>query len=179
MKKHSNKIAYLLIVAFLFTSCFKESRRCKEGVVFPLETQGGEGILAFYKDSKPWRVYGHYLEHLNEVETSYYGNTLTIGGRMDLDCKDVYIHQRFEFNFSNINSLGTYDLNLDSMNYCYLNTYGNNYYHAKSGHVTMTKVDTINKIVSGTFSFEFGSIANDEAPTVQISRGRFDAKFYN
>ena len=45
-----------------------------------------------------------------------------------------------------------------------------------NGNVTITKLDNVNKIVSGTFNF-VGKKSNGE--TVTITEGRFDKKFIN
>jgi hypothetical protein len=49
-------------------------------------------------------------------------------------------------------------------------------YFAESGKLTIIKLDIINKIVSGRFNF----LAKDTAGNrIQITNGRFDAKYLN
>lgn len=49
-------------------------------------------------------------------------------------------------------------------------------YSAHSGELNLTRLDTINKIVSGTFEF---NATNPEGKTVRVTAGRFDVKYKN
>ena len=44
------------------------------------------------------------------------------------------------------------------------------------GSVTISKLDTVNKIVSGRFEFEVKNV-DDQTETLKISRGRFDLRY--
>ena len=44
-----------------------------------------------------------------------------------------------------------------------------------TGMANVTKVDTINKIISGTFQFDAGSIYNSDV--IHVTEGRFDVKY--
>jgi hypothetical protein len=54
------------------------------------------------------------------------------------------------------------------------------YYYGYKGEVYFTKVDTINKIVSGTFSFTVGYLplqSSYPSDSVSVSKGRFDVHY--
>lgn len=95
-----------------------------------------------------------------------------------------------EFNIliRNMNATGTYQLNANTD--IYPNQSGSYAYYVKrkinplnewitsskyTGTVTITKRDTINHIVSGTFEFTAGSIDSSAAP-ITVTEGRFDVK---
>lgn len=94
----------------------------------------------------------------------------------------------FEIYIKNMNATGTYQLNQNtnvypnqSASYAYyikreinpLNEWitSSNY----TGTITITKRDTINHIVSGTFEFTAGSMDSSAAP-ITVTEGRFDVK---
>jgi hypothetical protein len=89
---------------------------------------------------------------------------------------------------NNLSSTGTYNLGLSeglsidhfTPNYPHIFCTGNNngqrsgyYSDVNSGTITITKLDTVNFIVSGTFKL---TVFNRENPTetIEITEGRFD-----
>lgn len=95
-----------------------------------------------------------------------------------------------EFNIyiKNMSTTGTYQLNANTN--IYPNQSGSYAYYLKreinplnewitsskyTGTVTITKRDTINHIVSGTFEFTAGSIDSSASP-ITVTDGRFDVK---
>ena len=76
------------------------------------------------------------------------------------------------------NSIATYEYKCDNGSFCYYQT------NAKyTGQLTITKFDTLNKIVSGKFSFKniFNKAQADcncDTSIMEITDGRFDLKYY-
>ena len=80
-----------------------------------------------------------------------------------------------------IKSPGVYQLSLKSKYWIYYDNLKNNQCFFEtinqqpiSGVLTLTKFDTINKIVSGTFSFK---ISTPECGLIEATDGRFDVKY--
>lgn len=95
----------------------------------------------------------------------------------------------FEIHLQNMTGPGAYELNQNTDIYPYQS--GSYAYHVKrrinplnewitssqfTGSVTITKFDTVNKIVSGSFDFTAGSI-DSTAPPIIVTEGRFDVKY--
>jgi len=110
---------------------------------------------------------------------------------------DIYIYAKnfskspneteFEIYIKNAQAPGTYPLNTDLV---YPSTGGSYAYFIKrninpvdefltsasaGGSVTITKIDTVNRFVSGTFSFQAKSIY-DPTKIINVTEGRFDVK---
>jgi hypothetical protein len=95
----------------------------------------------------------------------------------------------FEIYLHHVTGPGTYELNRNTDVYPHQ---GSSYaYHVKrrfnplnewitnsqyTGSVTITKFDTANHIISGTFAFRAGSMDNTASP-IDVTDGRFDVKY--
>jgi hypothetical protein len=96
------------------------------------------------------------------------------------------VDQTIQIYLNNVNKPGTYSLNYDGRNYpggIYHDNYGlyssrnpDSYYvtNAKvGGTVTITRADTVARIISGTFSFNAVDKDNNQ---IKITNSRFDVK---
>jgi hypothetical protein len=96
---------------------------------------------------------------------------LSIDTRRVVNEDDNILDAEVRFNISNVKQVGKYSIDFGTV------LYNANYYHTDSinnGVVIITRIDTINKIISGTFNF----IAENEYSNgkTYITDGRFDLK---
>ena len=123
----------------------------------PPETQSGHNTFGCLVNGKVWLPKSApfscvgTLAHLNEDYTH-----LIIGGNqcnsqsISFFIKNTSIETGSVFNLvSDENSMAHFEYNCSTGSHCYYQSYNDN-----PGELTITKFDTVNKIVSGRFSFK-------------------------
>jgi hypothetical protein len=181
MKKVCISLSFLLILL----ACKKNGN---SGIQFPPETQTGLNTFGCYVDGQPFipstTLSGnvHPINvHYTPASTPYYkAGFLSIQGidaRYSLDYAGNVFFQKLpvfgtgEYSLTHVfNCVQPYDCD------------GGDYYNAKerksyfieNGRLTITKLDTVNKIISGRFSF----VAKDTLGNRKVvTKGVFDATY--
>ncbi|MFC6996037.1 DUF6252 family protein [Rufibacter roseus] len=163
----------LPVILFFLTACEKEEE-------LPEPTQTGAGIMAARINGKPWQhnSAGGTLGG-GSIQVNYYTNGyLHIFGQR----QDDYYDNNITLSLSKVTHTGEYTLEEKVTNsYGTLNDYTSNsrsYQTTASttGTVTITKLDTHSKIISGTFSFRAQN-RYDPAEFVEVTEGRFDVRY--
>jgi hypothetical protein len=149
--------------------------------VLPPETQAGANTFGFLLNGKLWRPYyiagnkfkGEYYQgNITLSATKKYGDTVFQGLDLGIDIRKI-------------NPLGNYLLNShwgDPAKWkgggAELSDY-RGYYSGDTdtifnGKLKLTKLDTINRIIAGTFSI---TLYNKYVDTIKITKGVFDKKY--
>ena len=170
--------AALLIV--LFTSCKKEVSD------LPPETQTGANTFGAKVNGEVWIPQGFGPFPANNLLEAR-----RIGGHVIINARNFSKSPReteFEFFLKDVYSTGVYNLNTTSGYPTQNSSYG---YYVKrnltptnefmtsathTGTVTITRLDTINFVISGTFQFTAADIYGSDPP-ITVSEGRFDIDF--
>ncbi len=176
---------YTLLLAFIFCTACK-----KTGVdALPPETQSGANTFGCLIDGKAWIPTGSGAPGSRPIVAGYisalppvYFNATNISSLTSRD------NERIKFYVRNVNKIGTYPLNFDTQpepaslypqNYgefiSYNNTSGGNSYITTTtytGSVEITRADSVNRIVSGRFSFT--AFDSSTGKTIKVTDGRFD-----
>ncbi len=176
------KILIFLFCLFLFNNCKK-----KDIDALPPVTQNGANTFGCLVNGKPWISNGKPASLFNRgtktIEGGYQANYIdTVRNNVLLWCasKDGTSMQLY---INNVGKPGTYDLAFNGATYPAVvvpysygsygdknSLYKTNIYH--KGTVIITKADTINNAVAGTFEFE--GYNYDTKQTILITKGRFD-----
>ena len=188
------KIAIAILLCFPILSCKKEY---KETVfTLPQKTQSGLHTFGFLLNAEVWVNYGQVC--------TFYGCTDNLKGRYYPSDGDISIsadkvlyergvrdiHEGFGFSLStNFRGIGTYSTATNDtleVAYSYSNVGQPEIYYRLSRLnpefvVRITKIDQLNKILSGEFSgklFKRDLFANTISTTdsIMINEGRFDIK---
>lgn len=163
-------------------SCKKDQRPTPDNQNgLPNATQTGAGVFACLKNGQIWvSKTGTDYMNANISDTSF-----GVGGRQSTGAissemfsiginEDKVIHgSLFRLN-DTAKHFARYDGNNVS---CFTSNggYGSVSVKAYDGELKLTKVDTINKILSGTFWF---NIKTSYCDTMRITEGRFDIRYY-
>ncbi len=172
----------LLLLSLLDTSCRKHKPLVAQ---LPPATQEGRGTFGFLVDGQVFKPKGSsfggpilscvYQFH----KRGYYfqlaaQNQSTILRGVSIHTDSMYIEEGRIFKIEDYYKKGgasgrysTYDNN-SGMFTEYMTT------QIKNGELKISKLDTINRIVSGTFWFD---AVNKEGQKVQVREGRFDLKY--
>ena len=173
-----------LILSFILvatiTSCNKNISE------LPAPTETGANTFGATVDGNFWQPQGFAgLPASNKLSARYLGTTLFLKAQ---NFASSPTETEFDITVLNLTSTGTYPLNVDAVHPNYNNSYG---YYVKrnltpinewitstvhTGSVTITKLDTANHIISGTFQFSAGELTNS-APVLNVTDGRFDVKY--
>jgi hypothetical protein len=165
---------FLVLVLSSFSSCEKD----EDFSVLPAETQSGNNTFGCYVEGK--RFFGGYLVYaiVPGFAVSYHNKSnyiiINTTGKFEDNKKGAMHMQVF-------NPKAGVTLKLFNGEFDYINSNSrNNYGVIEGGEVTITKFDTINKIVSGRFSM-IGKLdinINDYSgnDSIRITEGRFDLK---
>ena len=140
----------------------------------PKPTQTGANNMYAKVNGQPWQPKGciggcsqSFLIRYDQIKFS-----LT-GGNID---QKIYI----DIILSDLKTTGTYELSNQGSNYAYLynNTENVRYYTTSNsrGSINITKLDKMNKIISGTFEFTAEDEDNPQH-IVNVSSGWFDGKY--
>ncbi len=170
----------------LFISCSKEFNIDK----LPDETQEGKNTFGCYINNKLLVTGTTLFGQVSPVNVNYFFDSIPrfragslfiqgIDARYSLDIAGFIAIQKMDV-------FKTGDYSLKFINDCkpdpscdasfYYNSKLNRNFFAESGKLTITKLDTVNKIVAGRFNFiAIDSFGNKK----EITNGRFDTKFTN
>ncbi len=170
---------YILLV-FTFTSCSKDI------IELPAATQTGEHIFGCKLDGVFWVPEGFGIVPTAPLlEARFIDDNIKINARYFATSPT---ESEFEIYLKNVTEPGVYPLNKKVS--IYPNQTESYAYHIKrkitpldqwvtnanyTGVVHITKVDRVNKIVSGTFEFRAESMSNP-GEFITVTEGRFDIK---
>jgi hypothetical protein len=172
------KILIGFLPLMLLISCNKDSE-------LPPATENGNGTFGAKVDGVDWAPKGFGpFPASNLLEARMAGTRLTINARNFASSPN---ETEFQLTIYNVTGPGVYPLNTNVSHPNGVASYG---YYVKrnfspenewitsstyTGSVTITKFDTVNKIVAGTFEFNALNIYNAPQPLV-VTEGRFDVK---
>jgi hypothetical protein len=174
----------ILLLAFIFLSCRQEP---VPHLSLPLITHTGQNTLGFLVENRIWTNYGRRCTiagcNDNRVKGQFYKQPngdfiLSIGAAYTVTSQSI--DQSFGFVTTNITAPGTYvlDSSLGHQVLYVANHYSQFYKNRLPDNffLTITKFDTTNQIIAGTFK---GALYNrtNLADSVIIQDGRFDAQF--
>jgi len=171
----------IIIISIISFSCKKEITE------LPPPTQTGANTFGCKVDGQLWMPSGFGIASTAIIlEANYFdGRTIIINAR---NLSSSPTESEFEIHLMNVVTPGVYLLNTTTEKYPYhLGNYA--YYVVRkfipsnewmtnsqyTGQVEITKTDTVNRIVSGTFQFQAINLYNTPQP-VNITEGRFDIK---
>ena len=144
----------------------------------PAATQKGANTLGFKVDGKNWVPYyvGVSLQGDTEIKVGY--NQLIHGFSISALRRTKNIDQAFDLNIESLVDTGEY-FDEDHASNLYFADYNeeNVLFQGdlnSSGSIVITRLDTINQIISGTFFF---TVENAVGERLQITDGRFDFKY--
>jgi len=176
-------VYFVLLV--LTSSCWKSDR---PEISFPAETRSGLNTFGCYIDGSPFvpstTLFGNVRPisvYYNHDSTQYYpAGFLSINGidaRYELDVAGNVLIQKLQV-FGEGNYPISHVFNCIDDYRCdgggYLNAKESKNYFIDTGRLTITRLDTINKIISGRFSF----VAKDTLGNArEIKNGIFDTKY--
>jgi hypothetical protein len=181
----------ILLILSLYMSCKKSDDACFQKTVLPNATVTGIDTLGFLKNGTPWVNYGghYYIDAaplIFNVRGSYYkyngeDNFQLSTGRA-VKCNSKYIVDDFFYIEirKGFNHTGNYSLDSSSIRSIHLFDdinkidYGTDIRHA--GILSISKLDTINKIISGTFESILFNIQNLQ-DSISLTEGRFDLSY--
>jgi hypothetical protein len=161
---------------------------CKKDIsALPAPTQTGANTFGCKVDGQMWGPSGFGLTITAPIlEASYIdGRTIIINAR---NFSSSPTESEFEIHLMNVVTTGVYPLNTTTQKYP--NQSGNYAYYVVrkftplnewitnsqyTGQVSITRTDTVNRIVSGTFQFQALNLYNTPQP-VYVTDGRFDIK---
>jgi hypothetical protein len=173
-------ILSITLITLLFASCNKDVEE------LPPATQTGAHTFGAKIGSEFWIPQGFGPFPANDIlEARFTGPTsIMINAR---NFSKSPRETEFEIFLVNVTGPGTYALNTDvtrptiNASYAYYVerelTPTNEWLTSSSytGTVTITKLDTVNDIISGTFQFNAINLYNSPAP-ITVTEGRFDIK---
>lgn len=173
------------IAATIFISCGKDVIENR----LPTETQEGKNTFGALVDGEPFLAEATLFGLVKPINISYFKdsiNSYNAGflaiGATDARFSSSPVAGRIVINKLNIFQPGEYPLVDDpdhSGGYqydeiAYYNEKSQKTYLAQSGNLTVTKLDTINNIISGHFYF---TAVDSQGVKVEIKKGRFDVKY--
>lgn len=175
---------YLPLFAFLLL-ILTSSSNCKKGGLFgdklPAATQEGKNTCGFLVNGKVWLAVRGGFDYVScYYDETYNGGTFNIHG-VKYEAGSNSKHTSFGIGGFNIKSAGVYKLNVNadkvasfttSDPFCMYQWYDTIPNH--NAFLNITKLDKINRIVSGTFEF---TLKRDGFGTILVTQGRFDMKF--
>lgn len=158
------------LLGLLFTACCKKNSPYAPDIpsTLPPETQTGANTFGCMINGVLWLPKGGNL--VPAYTSSYGSGTLLVVANKAAEDESIRI-------YLTLDSIGHFSItgHNSPQNVCY--RISSNYYFADSiiqGVLNITKFDTINHIVSGTFYFD----AVKDTQRYQIRQGRFDLKLY-
>lgn len=168
-----------LAICLLLTSCKKEITG------LPPETQTGANTFGAKVNNAFWVPQGFGSIPANDIlEARMVGDDIIINAR---NFSSSPTETEFEIRLNDVTTTGTIQLNADVV---YPSTEESYAYYVKrkftpenewltsstaTGIVNITRIDTVNMIVSGTFQFDMLNIYNSPQP-LSVTEGRFDLK---
>lgn len=175
------RIFAFLAFALFFISCGKDRD-------LPDPTETGANKFGAKVNGEVWEARGFGPFPANDVlEAQRYGTTgdIVIKAR---NFASSPLEKEFYILVKGVNAPGTYSLNSNASHLSWDNSYA--YYVVRNftpqnewitstshpGTVTFTKVDTVNRILAGTFQFEMLNWYNTPQP-LSVTEGRFDIRY--
>ena len=186
MKLH----AYIFGLVFFAIACISIS--CRKGttqeITFPEITQEGKNTFGCYIDGNQFIAASTIFGLVRPINANYYydsakdfkagslfiqgidaRSTLPVAGSIAIQKMSVFGAGTLPLTFvSNCNKPYTCDASF------YYNSQLSRNYFAETGELTISKLDTVNKIISGTFHF---TAKDSIGVKTEISNGRFDVKY--
>jgi Family of unknown function (DUF6252) len=172
---------YFIVISAVLFSCKKEVTE------LPPATQSGANTFGCKIDGAFWVPAGFgIVPTAAKLEARIAGGDLIINAR---NFSSSPTESEFEFYIKGLIAGGTgnYTLNTGASHPDYSNSYAY-YVHRRvtpdnewvtsapyTGTVTITKIDSVNHFVSGTFEFQAINLYNNPQP-INVTEGRFDVK---
>ena len=171
-----------VIISLILFSCKKEVSE------LPAATESGANTFGCKIDGSLWVPAGFGVAPTApKLEARIVGTELYINAR---NFSSSPTESEFEIYIKNLIGPGNYTLSTGSSHPDYSNNYAY-YVHRKvnpdnewvttspyTGTLTITKVDSVNHFVSGTFDFQAINLYNTPQP-INVTEGRFDVKTVN
>lgn len=190
--------ATLLLFLTLLSGCEKDPLK-PESLPYPfnkipLATQAGLNTFGCVINGEPWKAYepitywplGRIRAKYDEPNyASDHNQRLYIWSQRQIitsDWNSDSLYSTFSFEFAPIPNVGYYDKNnleMFEISYCSTRPKPTKTYTLDTlapFHMYITKLDTVNKIVSGTFEMDLRRTI-DTTEVLQVRHGRFDAKY--
>jgi hypothetical protein len=182
------QILLLLGMAVIFSNCCKEKNQDKPGLTnlqkLPPLTHVGKGTFGCLVDGEAW-IPNEWKDTRWCFYYSYF-DSRDIYGTLELrSLKKKFLKDSPASMFMHLNKrvfgTGKHLLYLDgpSENYLSVSKYYREYYCKKkdsNNNVNIHTLDTVNRIVSGTFQFYAIGLDNN-LDTVKVTDGRFDLRY--
>ncbi len=177
------RLIFLLLICVVFTtSCYKYEIPEAPEPVLPPKTQNGENIIGFLLNGKVWKPGGNaFLSFKRLLRATYDDRGFQIyAEKIDSENKAV---NEFEIMISDTNiQEGIYIIDEWPQSESIARFYFHNpkdtceYFSSNSfgGQINITKLDTANKIIAGTFEIK---LINGKCQDIHITEGRFDFKY--
>lgn len=169
-----------LCKAFLVLAVLCNSVHCtsdSEPVELPPATREGRNTLGFKVDGKIWLPKGEksIVYEFKAIEPSI----LVINGLVSFALTAQRPKESLQMLVGKVAGEGTYGKPTSSSRTASFWGEGNKLYHHTGDiwQVTFTRVDTVERVVSGLFEFDLVTSPPQEIDTVHITEGRFDLKF--
>lgn len=178
---------------FLITAIMVTLFSCRKGGIptlsLPAITESGQNTFGFKLDNKVWTNYGRRctIAGCNDNKVSAYlykqpNGDFDLGITADYTVTSETVDQSFAIYTTNVTTTGTFllDSNLKRGMTFVASRYNQSYkeFNNKSINkcfLTITKFDTTNKIIAGTFKGVLYNPSNNNDST-KIEEGRFDAQ---
>ena len=176
------KTAFLLLsglsLAFILDSCLKDPIVDNPPKLPPItcEAEGTGGCLVngdLFLPKGAGSLIGQYNFKDNSVKGSF---RLAITRRSEREAVRIVLYNMvFDTGYY---KLGYNNIYIGSARYYNITDHVDSYYcgDANFGILHITKIDTIERIICGTFAFDAVNQENDQ-DTIRIREGRFDVKF--
>jgi hypothetical protein len=171
----------LLLLSLPFTTCKKEH---PPAAVLPAITQEGKNTIGFKIDGKVWVPYykcGIGRDPCGEISFRY-GPPYGPNNLLDFQIARQQSSGLSALTITSLTPITTIGNKCDSLNIDFQgeqwngnNDVWNKNFNGPPGNFEITKLDTVNGIISGIFSFTLYE-ENRSGRTIQITDGRFDFK---
>lgn len=175
------RIIFALLTLFVF--CFAKCEKDKpDSNGLPPVTQEGKNTLGFLLNGKPWTPKGFNgtanlsIDFDPGIENGVFGISAyriisnDIREYFGIGIKDSLNFYKAPFTLALTNT-SLYRFYYSNNNCTFFSTDSNTHV---SGVLSITKVDRINRIISGTFN---ATLSKSGCESIEISNGRFDMKF--
>jgi len=158
--------SYLILLLIGLSAC----SNVHLNLVFPETTQSGQKIFVCKVNGKEWiPTKGNAINGLSIG--CYKGSFYIHAQRVEKNTTTQYIYLR-KANTRTEGSYSFHNSETDQANYTYLENSCNYRRQAiENGHLTITRLDTINGIVSGRFDF---IVKQKNCPDIEVTDGYFD-----
>ncbi len=173
--------AFLILTVFCFSKC-KKDRPDSNGL--PAATQEGKNTLGFLLNGQPWKPEGFSGVGNLSIDYDQGINNGTLGiiayrtlsssdkTQFGLGITDSVNFKNAPFTL-NVKKKSLANFLYSTKNYCDIVHSDTTIY--EDGSITITKLDRVNRIISGTFQgLLYKQLCGD---TMKITQGRFDMKY--